>query len=90
MVERFRDDGACLSARGVDPNLLDGNPRGAYGFLTEGEGPDFLNLYTPQQRKTDNTLIQAVARACRCKRMLESGEFATVAELAEREGIAPS
>jgi hypothetical protein len=42
------------------------------------------------QRKTDNTLIKALARAFRWKRMLESGEFTTIAELAEREGIAPS
>lgn len=41
-------------------------------------------------RKTDNTLVKAVARAFRWKRMLESGEFVTIAELAEREGIAPS
>ena len=44
----------------------------------------------PQPRKTDNTLIKALARAFRWKRMLESGDFATIAELAEREGIAPS
>ena len=25
------------------PNVLGGKPRGAYGFLTEGEGPDFLD-----------------------------------------------
>lgn len=43
-----------------------------------------------QPRKTDNTLVKALARAFRWKRMLESGEFATIAELAEREGIAPS
>lgn len=43
-----------------------------------------------QARKPDNTLIKALARAFRWKRMLESGEFATTAELAEREGIAPS
>ncbi len=42
------------------------------------------------QRRTDNTLIKALARAFRWKRMLESGEFNTIAELAEREGIAPS
>ena len=41
-------------------------------------------------RKADNTLVKALARAFRWKRMLESGEFATIAELAEREGIAPS
>ena len=34
--------------------------------------------------------MKALARAFRWKRMLESGDFATIAELAEREGIAPS
>ncbi len=43
-----------------------------------------------QSRRTDSTLVKALARAFRWKRMLESGEFTTVAELAEREGIAPS
>ncbi|TVS11561.1 MAG: hypothetical protein EA424_23675 [Planctomycetaceae bacterium] len=41
-------------------------------------------------RKPDSALIKALARAFRWKRMLESGEFATIAELAERVGIAPS
>ena len=41
-----------------------------------------------QPRRTDNTLVKALARAFRWKRMLESGEFSTIAELAEREGIA--
>jgi hypothetical protein len=40
--------------------------------------------------RTDNTLVKALARAFRWKRMLDSGEFATIGELAEREGIAPS
>ena len=39
-------------------------------------------------RKADNTLVKALARAFRWKRMLDSGEFVTIAELAEREGIA--
>ena len=43
-----------------------------------------------QARKPDNTLVKALARAFRWKRMLESSEYATVAELAESEGIAPS
>ena len=42
------------------------------------------------QRKMDNTLVKALARAFRWKRVLESGEFTTIAELAEHEGIAPS
>ena len=43
-----------------------------------------------QPRRTDSTLVKALARGFRWKRMLESGDFATIAELAEREGIAPS
>ena len=42
------------------------------------------------QRKMDSTLVKALARAFRWKRVLESGEFTTIAELAEHEGIAPS
>ena len=49
--------------------------------LPDGVRPD---------RKADNTLVKALARAFRWKRMLESGEFATIGELAEREGIATS
>jgi hypothetical protein len=43
-----------------------------------------------QQRRADSTLVKALARAFRWKRMLEAGEFSTMAELAERERIAPS
>ncbi len=45
---------------------------------------------TSAPRRPDDALVKALARAFRWKRMLESGEFATIAELAEREGIAPS
>ena len=41
-----------------------------------------------QLRRMDSTLVKALARAFRWKRMLESGEFATIGELAEREGMA--
>lgn len=41
-----------------------------------------------QARKPDNTLVKALARAFRWKRILESGEFASISELAEKEGIA--
>lgn len=41
-----------------------------------------------QPRKTDSTLVKALARAFRWKRMLESGGFATVRELAEAENMA--
>ena len=43
-----------------------------------------------EPRQTDNTLIKALARAFRWKRMLESGHFATIGDLASKEGIAPS
>lgn len=41
-----------------------------------------------QAPKPDNTLVKALARAFRWKRMLESGEFASISVLAEKEGIA--
>ena len=44
----------------------------------------------PVQRRTDNTLVKALARAFRWKKMLESGQFATIKELAEHEKIARS
>ena len=43
-----------------------------------------------EPRRSDNTLVKALARAFRWKRMLETGEFATIAELAEHERMAPS
>jgi hypothetical protein len=44
---------------------------------------------TPRLR-IDNTVVKALARAFRWKRMLESGEFATIGDLATNERIAPS
>lgn len=41
-------------------------------------------------RRQDITLIKAVARAFRWRRMLETGRFATVNELASAEKINPS
>ena len=43
-----------------------------------------------QPRRADSALIKALARAFRWKRMLESGQFTTIGELAAQEGIAPS
>lgn len=44
----------------------------------------------PPPRKVDQTLVRALARAFRWKRMLESGEFATLTDLAKSEGITPA
>jgi hypothetical protein len=41
-----------------------------------------------QPRRTDSTLVKALARAFRWKRMLDSGEFVTISDLAEHERIA--
>ena len=41
-----------------------------------------------QPRQTDQALVKAIARAFRWKKMLESGEFSSISELAEGEGIA--
>ena len=43
-----------------------------------------------QRSQVDNTLVKALAGAFRWKLMLDTGKFATVAELARREGIAVS
>ena len=40
--------------------------------------------------QVDNTMVKALARAFRWKRMLDSGEFTTIAELATKEGLAVS
>jgi hypothetical protein len=49
-----------------------------------------MRLPAAAPRQADNALMKALARAFRWKRMLESGEFTNIAELAEREGIAVS
>lgn len=56
------------------------------GGRKEMQLPDGATL----SRKPDSTLVKALARAFRWKRILDSGEFTTIAELAERERIAPS
>ena len=43
-----------------------------------------------RQAQIDNTLVKAIARAYRWQRMLESGSYASIAELAATERINPS
>ena len=61
-----------------------------FRFVKRGGRKEMQMPEGTQPQRTDNTLVKALARAFRWKRMLESGEFATIAELAEREGIASS
>jgi hypothetical protein len=49
-----------------------------------------LPALSERPKSLDRTLIKAIARAFRWQRMLESGEFATIGELAKRDGISPS
>ena len=46
--------------------------------------------WAPPRPRVDNTMVKALARAHRWKRMLESGESATVHDLAVAEKINPS
>jgi hypothetical protein len=43
-----------------------------------------------KRAQPDNTVVKALARAFRWRKMLESGEFATIGDLAAQEKIAPS
>ncbi|KIL96950.1 hypothetical protein CCC_01443 [Paramagnetospirillum magnetotacticum MS-1] len=54
-------------------------------IVPEGEGVPVRAKPTP-----DDTLLKALARAHRWKRMLESGQVASLNELSEAEKISPS
>jgi hypothetical protein len=49
--------------------------------------PDGRELMPASKPQPDGTLVKALARAWRWQRMLQSGEYGTVAELADTEGI---
>ena len=62
-----------------------------FHFVTRGGRKEMqLPEGAMPRRKTDNTMVKALARAFRWKHMLETGAFATTAELAEHEKIASS
>lgn len=53
--------------------------------------PERTNVTTvPVRRHVDSVMVKALARAFRWNRMLESGEYATVQDLADAEKINPS
>jgi len=60
--------------------------------LVKRGGRKVMQLPTsmPTRRQPDDALVKALARAFRWKRMLESGLFVTIVELADSENIAPS
>jgi hypothetical protein len=51
-------------------------------------------MYLPEgitpPRRPDDALLKALARALRWKRMIDTGRYATITDLAAQEGIAPS
>ena len=49
--------------------------------------PDGVPVMAPPRARVDNTMIKALARAFRWRRMLESGVYGSVAELAAAEAI---
>lgn len=49
--------------------------------------PDGTEGWQPPAPRPDNTLIKAVARAHRWKRMLDIGDFGSISQLAQSEGI---
>ena len=49
--------------------------------------PDGTQAWTPSRARIDNTLVKALARAFRWRKMLETGVFATVDEIATAEKI---
>ncbi len=49
--------------------------------------PDGHPSWAPSRARIDNTMIKALVRAFRWRRMLESGRYATIDELARAEKI---
>jgi hypothetical protein len=45
-------------------------------------------VYSPARTTADPTLIKALARAHRWKKLLDTGKYATIKEIAETEGVA--
>src|SRR5512134_3407238 len=52
--------------------------------------PDGRDAWAPAKPRPDETLIRALARAHRWKRILEEGRYRSAAEIAEAEGVARS
>ena len=53
-------------------------------------GPDGSDAWAPAKARPDETLIRALARAHRWKRMLEAGRYCSAQEIADAEKIGRS
>ena len=74
------NDGETLTVR----ILLRLRKRGGRKLLIAPEG---ATAWAPQRARVDNALVKAIARAHRWRRLIESGEYASVTELAAAEKI---
>jgi hypothetical protein len=52
--------------------------------------PDGANVSPQPRPRVDSTLLKALARGFRWSKLLETGDFATVEEIADAENINPS
>jgi hypothetical protein len=52
--------------------------------------PDGGDTWAPAKRRPDETVIRALARAHRWKRLIEDGTYRSAAEMAEAEGVTRS
>lgn len=58
-----------------------------YGCAKRIVAPDGSNIVPIQHREPDPTLVKALARAFRWRKLLENGTFGTLTELAKAEKI---
>jgi hypothetical protein len=52
--------------------------------------PNSADTWAPPRARIDNTMVKALARAHRWKKLLDTGDYPTVQDLAEAEKINPS
>ncbi|MGC2777470.1 MAG: hypothetical protein WA418_17730, partial [Bradyrhizobium sp.] len=75
------DDGRTVTVRVA----ISIRRRGGRKLVLAPEGSNLTT--TPVCRHVDNTMVKAIARAFRWREMLESGEYATIREIANAEKI---
>ena len=80
---RVSDDGATLTVW----IPMEFKPRGGRKLVVS---PDGVPTQVQPRSRVDDTLVKALARAFRWRRLLETGVHGTVEEIARAEGINPS
>ena len=76
---QFSKDGKTLTVR----VLMQFRRHGGRKVVMAPDG----NLWAPSRPRIDNTIVKALARAFRWQKLLETGAFGTIAELARAEKI---